>query len=119
GLQHFLLEHHAEPGRRLTLQGRILPNPEEYQLLLQVEQRDLGFARFGFEQYREFYSDTGGYHPGIVPPEFALGRDLSLEIGRAWIDFGLALPDWPRMVVGYELQYREGAKSILQWGDVG
>jgi hypothetical protein len=118
GAQHFLLEQQSG-DRRFSLEGRVLPNPEEYRLRLDFSQRDLGFARFGFEQYREFYSDAGGYHPNLIPPSYRLDRDLGLDVGRAWTEFGLTLPNWPRLLVGYEFQYRDGAKSILQWGDVG
>ena len=36
----------------------------------------------------------------------SLGTDLHLDIGKAWIDFGLTLPHWPRMVLGYEYDYK-------------
>ena len=119
GLQSLYIEEQLTADRRLTFEARAFPNPEEYELHLQLEQRDLGFVRFGFEQYREYYDDTGGYYHDLTPPSFDLNRDLHLDIGRAYVDFGLTLPDWPRMVVGYAFQYRDGAKSILQWGDVG
>jgi hypothetical protein len=47
-----------------------------------------------------------------------LNQDLYLDTGRAWADFGLTLPEWPRMVLGYEYQYRDGTKSTTQWGPV-
>jgi hypothetical protein len=52
------------------------------------------------------------------PSLFTLGKDLGLDIGRAWIQAGLTLPNWPRIVVGYEHQYRDGSKSMLSWGEV-
>ena len=42
-----------------------------------------------------------------------------MDNGRAWVDLGLTLPQWPRMTLGYEYQFRDGAKSMLQWGEVG
>ena len=119
GVQSLYLEEQLTPDRRLTLEARAFPNNEDFRFKLQVDQRDFGFARFGFEQYREYYDDTGGYYPGLTPSSFDLNRDLHLDIGRAYVDFGLTLPNWPRMVIGYEFQYRDGEKSILQWGDVG
>lgn len=119
GLQDLHVEQRLRADRKLTIDARAFPNPEEYKFRIQLEQRDVGFARFGFEQYREYYDDTGGYYPRLIPSSFDLGQDLHLDIGRAFVDFGLTLPDWPRMTVGYEFQYRDGAKSILQWGDVG
>lgn len=119
GVQSFLFEQQLGSDQHFSIEGQVLPNPEEYRLRLEARQRDLGFARFGFEQYREFYSDYGGYHPALNPPAFSLDQDLGLNIGRAWAEFGLTLPDWPRLTLGYEFQYRDGSKSILQWGDAG
>src|SRR5688572_6992104 len=119
GIQSLNVERQLGRDRRLSLEVRAFPNPEEYKFKLLLEQRDLGFARFGFEQYREYYDDTGGYYPRLTPPSFDLGEDLHLDIGRAFVDFGLTLPNWPRMVFGYEFRYRNGEKSLLQWGDVG
>ena len=41
-----------------------------------------------------------------------------MDIGRAWIEFGITVPDAPRIVLGYELQFRDGTKSMLEWGPV-
>lgn len=116
---HFTLEEQLSDKTRFSADGHVFYPTQDYRLRLAGEQKDLGFVRFGWEQYREYYDDTGGYAPFLTPSNFSLGRDLELDIGRAWFDVGLTLPDWPRLVFGYELQYREGDKSILQWGDVG
>ena len=52
------------------------------------------------------------------PPAYSLDRDLHLDIGKAWAEFGLTLPSWPRIVIGYEYQFKNGVKSTLEWGDV-
>jgi len=44
---------------------------------------------------------------------FELNRDLYLEIGRAWIDFGLTLPGAPQMVVGYDISSRRAPNPLL------
>jgi hypothetical protein len=119
GAQSIFLREQLAPGRTLTFEGRALLNPEEYRFRLSIDQKDLGFVRMGFEQYRDYYSDTGGYDPAFTPPSYSLDRDLHLDIGRAWARVGLTLPDWPQLILGYELQYRDGSKSLLQWGDVG
>jgi len=119
GAQSVTIEQPLGPNRKATFEGRFLTNPEDYKLRLQVEQRDLGFARFGFEQYSEYYDDTGGFDALQTTSTYSLDQNLRLDIGRAWVDFGLTLPHWPKMTFGYEFQYRDGAKSLLQWGDVG
>lgn len=119
GGSHFRFEERIDERTRFTADGKAIFGTEDYQLRLYGERKDAGFVRFGWEQSRYRYDDTGGWHPGITPPSFDLGRDLELDAGRAYLDFGLTLPDWPRMVFGYELQYRDGEKSTLQWGDAG
>lgn len=116
GLERFELTKRFSPEARLTLSGHALSDDFRADLLL--EQRDLGFLRGGFEQFRRFDADTGGYFPNFSQPGFRLGRDLHLDIGRAWLELGLTLPDWPRVLLGYELQYRNGEKATLQWGPV-
>jgi len=116
GVEEFQLTEKPGPDSKITAAGHVLLN--DYELTLAVEKNDLGFARFGWSQYRKYYDGTGGYDPSFSPPIFALNRDLHLDIGRAWADFGLALPQWPRIVLGYEYQYREGSESTTQWGPV-
>jgi len=76
----------------------------------------VGFIRGGFEQWREYFENGGAFDPVVKPPEFMANSDLFLNEGRAWIDFGLALPNFPAITLGYEYQYRDGTESTLDWG---
>ena len=116
GLEQFELQERLGKDAKVMVEGRTLL--DDYKVSLTLEKRDLGFTRFGWEQYRKYFDDSGGYYPGFTPSMFSLDRDLYLDLGRAWADFGLTLPNWPRMMLGYEYQYREGDKSTLQWGPV-
>ena len=118
GLEHFSAEEQLGPDKKLSVEGRVLVPDHDFQLKLALTQTDVGFVRGGFEEWRRYYNDAGGYYQPFSPPSFNLNRDLHLDIGRAWIDFGLTLPDWPQMVLGYEYQFREGSKSTLEWGNV-
>lgn len=112
------LEVHDRLGKdtQLTLKARALR--DEYSVRLTLEKPQVGSIRVGWEQFRKYSSDVGGYHPSLTPSSFALNRDLGLDNGRAWVDFTLNLPDWPVMTVGYEYQYRDGDKAMLNWGPV-
>jgi hypothetical protein len=119
GAERFSLTEQLSPDERFSVEGRALAGDENYLVKLALEKDDFGFVRAGFERWRKYYDDTGGF-AGLLPTNsFSLNRDLYLDIGRAWIDLGLTLPDWPRIVLGYEYQFKDGDKSTLQWGPVG
>ncbi|MBM3876615.1 MAG: hypothetical protein FJ386_07845 [Verrucomicrobia bacterium] len=117
GLERLELSQQPDPDTRLTLHARALPLDDDYRMRLAWERGDAGFVRGGIEQFRRYYHDTGGDYAPFGTPSFRLGRDLSLDTGRAWIEFGLTRPELPRMVVGYEYLFRDGAMSTLEWGD--
>jgi hypothetical protein len=119
GAQSVYYQEQVDAKRRITFEAHGFVRPEDYKLRLEVEQRDLGFVEFGFERYREFYDDTGGDYPLFSPSAFSLDRDLHLDVGRAWANIGVRLPNWPKLTFGYEYQFRDGTKSLLQWGDAG
>ena len=114
GLESFELFSQSDPDTRVTASGHALIN--DYKIVLDMKRNDLGFIRGGWEQYRRYYDDTGGYFPApSTQPPLSLDTDLHVDIGKAWVDFGLALPHWPQMVLGYELDYRNGVEAITSW----
>jgi hypothetical protein len=118
GVESFSLEQQVTPDEKVTMEGRVLFPDKDILLKLAVDKADVGFVHTGFEQWRRYYDDTGGYYAAFPVPSFNLNQDLHLDIGRAWIDFGLTRPGIPQMVLGYEYQYKEGTKSMLDWGEV-
>ena len=118
GLEEFSLRERISADTTFSAEGRALFHDEDFKLNLALQKNDLGFVRAGFESWRKYYDDTGGFYRPNTPSSFKLHRDLHLDIGRGWIDFGLTLPDWPQMVLGYEYQFKQGDKSTLEWGDV-
>jgi hypothetical protein len=116
GVESFEMIDNSSPDVRLRIGGHVLT--DDYKADILAERRELGFVHFGFEQFRKYDSDLGGYYPLFSTPITNLNRDLYLDDGRILLDLGLVLPDWPRFVLGYEFQYRQGDKSTLQWGAV-
>ncbi len=114
GLGEFDLWQRTGPDSTFSGNGHLLRN--DYKLQFANQKDDFGFVHYGWEQYRKYFDDTGGYDPPFVPTAPSLNQDLSLTIGRAWVDFGLTLPNWPKMVLGYEYQYKRGEESTLEWG---
>ncbi len=117
GAASFSYEQQLDADTRFSLSGHALPRDEDYAVKLSLDRRDVGFVRAEFEQWRRYYDDTGGYYAPFTTPSFRLGRELFMDGGRAAFDVGLTLPDWPRVTLGYEYQFRDGAQSTLHWGD--
>lgn len=117
GAANFSYEQQLDVDTRFSLSGRALPRDEDYAVKLSLDRRDVGFVRAEFEQWRRYYDDTGGTYAPFATPSFRLGRELFMDGGRAAFDVGLTLPDWPRVTLGYEFQFRDGAQSTLHWGD--
>lgn len=116
GAANFAYTQQLDADAKFSLAGRAMLREEDYQVKLTLDRRDVGFVRAEFEQWRRYYDDTGGYFAPFATPRFRLGRELFMDGGRAAFDVGLTLPDWPRVTLGYEYQFRDGAQSTLHWG---
>lgn len=117
GIQDFLLQGAPSGKSSLKVEGRLFPRDEDYRIVLRYDRWNVGFINAGFEQYHKYFDDSGGYYP-FGKPLYTLERDLDLRVGRAWLDLALTLPDRPKLALGYEYHFREGAQSTLQWGPV-
>lgn len=116
GVQDFSAEEQLSPDEKVSLTGHALVPDQNFALQLALAKTDLGFIHAGFDQWRKYYGTDGGYDPAVSPSGFNLGRDLHVDNGRAWVDFGLDKPRWPEIVLGYEYRYRDGDESTLDWG---
>lgn len=118
GGESFELREQVGKDTELLVRGHALYE-KDYLVTLQLRKPDLGFIRGGYSEYRKYFDDTGGYYPAFDTPGFRLDRDLHVDIGKAWVDLGLTLPNWPRMTLGYEHQIKNGAESTLHWTAIG
>ncbi len=116
GVDQFELSEQTGPDTRWLLTGHALV--DDYLIGLSVDRTDLGFIHSGWQQYRKYYDDTGGYDPALMPNAPRSGEDVHLDIGKAWVDVGLTLPDWPRLVLGYEYDYRQGNQATTEWNAI-
>ena len=118
GVEQFDFYDQPDPHTVIKLSGHALPN--DYQVGVFADRSEVGFIHSGWQQFRKYYDDTGGYRPAPTTlSALSLNRELYLHNGKAWMDFGLTLPNWPRMVVGYEYDYRHGDEAITSWGAGG
>lgn len=117
GVDDFEFFQQKSPDTRVTASGHALPY--DYKIEIAEDRTDLGFIHSGWQQYRKYYDDLGGFDPNLQPSAPSLDENLYLDVGKAWVDVGLTLPDWPKMVLGYEYDYRNGNEGTTAWSDVG
>lgn len=118
GIEDFLLKQTFGKDTVLGIAGHAIYNEEDYALRLELAKPELGFVRGGVSQYRKFFDGTGGSYKPFSMQSFGLGKDLDLDIGNIFFEAGLTLPDFPHVLIGYERQYKNGAKSMVEWGSV-
>jgi hypothetical protein len=118
GVNDFSATEQISPTEKVSLTGHAIVPDQDFDFQLALDKTDQGFIHAGFDQWRKYYAADGGFDPAVFPSDFNSDRDLYVDNGRAWIDFGLDLPRWPQIVLGYEYQYRQGNESTLDWGNV-
>ena len=118
GVNDFSATEQISPTEKVSLTGHAIVPDQDFDFQLALDKTDQGFIHAGFDQWRKYYAADGGFDPAVFPSDFNSDRNLYVDNGRAWIDFGLDLPRWPQIVLGYEYQYRQGNESTLDWGNV-
>jgi mono/diheme cytochrome c family protein len=113
GVESFLIQQQISPERRVKVEGSALR--DNYRVTLSLEESDRLFLRAGFEQFRKWYGDEGGFYRPFTPQVAVLDRDLFLDWGRAWVEAGGTLPSGMQVLAGYEFQFKDGDKSMTQW----
>jgi mono/diheme cytochrome c family protein len=116
GLAEFQLFEQTNSGGKLLVNGHVLA--DDYKIDLDLEPNDHVFIHSGWEQFRKYYDDVGLFYPAFMSQAPSLGESLYLDVGKAWVDVGLTLPNWPRLVFGYEYDYRQGDEATTEYGAV-
>jgi len=117
GLDSFRLRQQLDAHQRFEISGHTLR--DDYEVRLSLERSDSLFVRAGFQQFRKYYDDSGGYYAPFGAPLPALGRDLHLDLGKAWIEAGGVTPFGLHLTGGYEFHFKEGEKSLSGWQPTG
>ncbi len=117
GADHFELFKQFDPDTKLQIDGHA--TRDDYEVNLSLDRAGLGFIHSGWQQFRKYYDDVGIYDPRVAHTTPDSGQDVHLDIGKAWLDFGLTVPNWPRLVLGYEYDYKQGREATTEWNYVG
>ncbi|HEX3626257.1 MAG TPA: c-type cytochrome domain-containing protein [Verrucomicrobiae bacterium] len=115
GVDSFLFEQ-TTPDEKISFSGRAIVPDNDFDFRFLLQEAGGGFIRAGFDQWRKYYATDGGYDPLVPPRGFNFNRDLYVDNGRAWADFGVDLPHGTELVLGYEYDYRKGNEATLDWG---
>ena len=117
GVGEFLFRQKLDTNKRFEMSGHALR--DDYKLTLSLEKGDSLFVRGGFEQFRKYFDDSGGYYAPFGGAIASLGRDLHLDLGKAWVEAGGITSFGLHLTGGYEYHFKDGEKSLTQWQPTG
>jgi hypothetical protein len=117
GVTDFHYELDVGKKSLFEVDGRGIFDAHNYSITLSYKDPDHGYARAGFEEFRNYYDLSGGYFPGNGA-FFDLYPDVG-EIDRRKIFFeaGLTLENIPQVRIRYDYDDRAGTKNSTSWGD--
>ena len=131
GVQDFKIHQQVGKDGYFNAEGHAIYGQRDYDIRLELVKPDFGFLRAGITQYPKYFDNMGGYYapflnatnlPATKSPfaraAFSLGSYPQMDIGKIYFDAGLTLPNLPKIEFGYEHQYKDGTKSLLEWGGV-
>lgn len=118
GVDTLTVQRTYENDVSLYMEGRAIVPEEDVKLRLELTRPEVGFMHAGYTVYRKYFDGTGGFFQPFSLSSFELDNDMHLDIGSLSLDMGLTVPAWPKLVVGYEHHFKEGRKSLLEWGGV-
>jgi hypothetical protein len=118
GLDKLTLQRTYENDVSLRAEVHAIVPEENMDLRLELTKPEVGFMHTGYSEYRKYFDGTGGFFKPFSTSSFELDNDMHLDIGSLFLDVGLTVPDWPKVVVGYEHHFKEGRKSLIEWGSV-
>lgn len=117
GLEHFYHRDQLDPNRRFEISGHLFR--DDVRVRLSLDRTDGVFLRAGFEQFRKWFDDSGGYYAPYGGPLARLDRDLYLDLGKAWIEAGGVTAFGLQLKGGYEYHFKDGEKSLTAWQPTG
>ena len=76
-----------------------------------------GFVHAGFDEWRKYYNDVGGYDPAVIPVGVQLRTTICMwTMADAWIDFGLTSRAGRTSSWVTNTSFKRATESTLDWG---
>lgn len=99
-----------------TVDGHALFDQRDYDFQLNLVRTELGFVRFGYQQFRTWDSGNGGYLP-VDNQAYSLPGDApALDHGKITFEAGLNKDNLPKIDLKYSHTFRHGDKGSTLWG---
>src|SRR5438445_6484703 len=76
GYERFEMIEPVGRQAELKVEGRALFDQSDYRVALTLSQPELGFVRAGYDTFRKYFNDTGGYYAPFNQAPLSLDRDL-------------------------------------------
>lgn len=117
GVTDFHYEMDVGKKSLFEVDGRGIFDAHNYSITLSYKDPDRGYARAGFEQFRNYYDLSGGYFPGngaFIDLYSGVGE---IDRRKVFFEAGLALENIPQIRIRYEYDDRVGTKNSTLWGD--
>jgi len=116
GIEDAHVETEIAKKTTLSVDGRYIPENHDYRFGIGVQNDDLGFIRFSYENFRVYDSGNGGYSPvdGIAFPNS--GNALALDRGTITLEAVYNKEGKPKVSFKYTHTYRDGEEGSTIWG---
>ena len=112
GIKDFSMRYKSGDDVTIDVDGGGIMGNGDYRGSYAITQKDEGYLKFDFRQFRKYYDTYGGIWEGHTD---SLSRDLYLDIGHFGVEAGITQPDLPSISVYYDHDYKIGSKSMLNW----
>lgn len=115
GVDDFHWQQFLGKEATLTVDGHAIFGNHDYDLKLDLTDEKLGYIRGGYQEFRTWYDNNGGYDSQNGLSFVPYASDLYVDRRIAWVEAGLTLPDLPVFVFRYDYDSREGQMDSTSW----
>ena len=116
GLKEFTTTYTLPDGTRFSSEAHALIDQNDLGAELSLKKEGVGFVGLDYSEFRKYFDNNGGVHRRFRTLRMpTTDKELALDIGKLALETGLALEGWPALAFEYEREFKDGAKSRLNW----